>query len=350
MVIGMEINLDARRQRHQKIWIDSKIIQTKRPNTYFIRKMLVLALAFWIMDFCAGQIYSEDTSEEIYSEKPIESQSFLLEEDWFVAKREMQTEKRDTSWQSQVFEHVVEPWDTITSLATEYQIKPSTIIDANPWIKSWLKAGQIVRILPIDWIFLVLDADTKITEIASMYKAKEEDIRKQNRIWSWNILIRKWTSIIIPWIRAPESIIARTPAITAPSSWANYSYKWPKSWTFIRPCEWGITQYFRAWHFALDIGNRNKWPIFAAANGVVKEATYWWNWWYWNMVVIDHGNWVETLYWHNEKLYVKPWDKVKQWQTIAWMWRTWRVRWTTWIHLHFEVIVNWRKRNPLAYF
>jgi len=52
-----------------------------------------------------------------------------------------------------------------------------------------------------------------------------------------------------------------------------------------------------------------------------------------NLVQIWNEEWnYKTLYWHNSKMEVKQWDKVKAWQLISLSGNTWA--WT-WPHLHF---------------
>ncbi len=89
--------------------------------------------------------------------------------------------------------------------------------------------------------------------------------------------------------------------------------------------------------FAAPIGT----PVFAAAGGVVASAEK--NPVFGNMVKIDHGNGLSTLYAHASKLVVKAGDIVKRGQKIAEVGSTGR---STGPHLHFEVHVNGVPRNP----
>jgi murein DD-endopeptidase MepM/ murein hydrolase activator NlpD len=59
---------------------------------------------------------------------------------------------------------------------------------------------------------------------------------------------------------------------------------------------------------------------------------------------------MQTLYGHNEKLYVETGQYVDQGQTIAWMGRSGRVYGPTGIHVHFEVRINGVKYNPMNFF
>lgn len=354
-----QINYSARNLRHEKIWIKS-IEKKVKERSWFFDKVFTCALFIILVNFVSTRFYTyQKDNYEFVPNVSTDKKIFVLEEDWFVLKKETQTERRKTWDWNKIFEHIIKEWDTLSWIARDYQIKVSTILDANPGLNPWqaLKIWKVLKILPVDWISIFLNEDTEIDSIAKKYKISPESIIKQNLLWSWSLLVKKWITLILPWAKeiAINQNLRNENNNTrywnyAPKNWSKYQYKWEISWDFIKPCDWWITQYYHRWHYALDIANRNKWPIYATAAWVVTYVNYWWNWWYWNMIIIDHWKWVQSLYWHNEKLYVKVWDVIKQWQTIAWMWRSWRVRWKTWIHLHFEIIINWVKRNPLAYF
>jgi murein DD-endopeptidase MepM/ murein hydrolase activator NlpD len=89
--------------------------------------------------------------------------------------------------------------------------------------------------------------------------------------------------------------------------------------------------------------------VFAAEDGTVVRAEYGWNGGFGNVIEIDHGNDLFTLYAHNKELYVQKGDRVARGKVISWMGNTGRVYGQTGIHVHFEVRVGGIKRNPLLY-
>jgi len=99
-----------------------------------------------------------------------------------------------------------------------------------------------------------------------------------------------------------------------------------------------------AMHEGVDFAAPEGTPIFAAAGGVVVTAEK--HQGYGNMVKIDHGNGLATLYGHASRLYVKVGDLIKRGQTIAAVGSTGR---STGPHLHFEVHVNGQPKNPAKY-
>jgi lysostaphin len=87
-------------------------------------------------------------------------------------------------------------------------------------------------------------------------------------------------------------------------------------------------------------------PIYAADSGVVEISQGGYNGGYGNTIVINHGGGKKTRYGHASKLLVKKGEEVEKGQVIALMGSTGR---STGPHLHFEVIINGRRYNPLNY-
>ena len=101
---------------------------------------------------------------------------------------------------------------------------------------------------------------------------------------------------------------------------------------------------YAKFHSGMDIGCPSGSKVVAANDGTVIKAAYSGS--YGNMVMIDHGGGIVTLYAHNSKLLVKAGDKVTRGQQIAVSGATGRV---TGPHLHFEVRVNGQYQNPRNY-
>lgn len=116
----------------------------------------------------------------------------------------------------------------------------------------------------------------------------------------------------------------------------------------MKPVDGTITSRFgrrsRGLHTGLDIANSKGTPIKAAAAGVVTYAGYKGSYGY--MVVISHGNGVETYYAHCSRLYVSAGDTVSQGAVIAAVGSTGN---STGPHLHLEVRVNGVAKNPQNY-
>ena len=83
----------------------------------------------------------------------------------------------------------------------------------------------------------------------------------------------------------------------------------------------------------------------AMADGTVITATYSNS--YGNMVMIDHGNGIVTLYAHGSELLVTTNQRVVQGQAVL---KVGSTGYSTGPHAHFEVRINGNFANPMDYF
>jgi murein DD-endopeptidase MepM/ murein hydrolase activator NlpD len=94
-------------------------------------------------------------------------------------------------------------------------------------------------------------------------------------------------------------------------------------------------------HTGMDIGAASGTQVLAANYGTVIKAE--WNNSYGNVIMVDHGGGIVTLYAHNSKLLAKTGDYVKKGQAIALVGSTGN---STGPHIHFEVRVNGQYQDP----
>lgn len=97
-------------------------------------------------------------------------------------------------------------------------------------------------------------------------------------------------------------------------------------------------------HTGLDIANATGTNIYASAAGTVKFTG--WYGGYGNLVIISHGNGVDTYYGHCSSILVSAGQAVSQGQVIALMGSTGN---SSGSHLHLEVRVNGVAQNPQTY-
>ena len=105
----------------------------------------------------------------------------------------------------------------------------------------------------------------------------------------------------------------------------------------------------RSTHSGIDICSAGVYgqSIVAADGGVVvKTNTSGWGMSYGSYVLIDHGGGYQTMYAHCSSVLVKPGQKVTKGQVIAKVGNTGR---STGAHLHFEIRINGKATNPLAF-
>jgi murein DD-endopeptidase MepM/ murein hydrolase activator NlpD len=115
------------------------------------------------------------------------------------------------------------------------------------------------------------------------------------------------------------------------------------------PYGWRMHPIFgsQRFHHGIDI-SRGEGTIVAAGDGTVIRASYGWNGGYGNIIVVDHGDGLTTLYAHvlDGGLKVSSGQSVTKGQAIALVGST---GYSTGPHLHFEVRVNGESTDPVAY-
>lgn len=97
-------------------------------------------------------------------------------------------------------------------------------------------------------------------------------------------------------------------------------------------------------HTGIDIAAPSGSPVYATQPGTVAYSGRYAN--YGNIVVIKHDNGLQTLYGHNQALWVRPGQRVVQGQMIASVGSSGR---STGPHLHFEVHRSNQYVNPIDY-
>ena len=101
------------------------------------------------------------------------------------------------------------------------------------------------------------------------------------------------------------------------------------------------------WHSGIDIDGFNKegYDVVAADGGTVITASS--DGGYGNYVIIDHGNYTQTLYAHLSYIAVSRGSYVSQGQVIGGLGSTGR---STGTHCHYEIFVNGERTDPAAYY
>lgn len=288
----------------------------------------------------------------------------IADQDGYIPKINPQTELADRSTMNGRFVHEVESGQTISTIAEEYGLKTNTVLWENGLSSSsTLKIGQKLVIPPVDGVTHKVEKSQDIKKIASLYSVSEEAILKQNGLES-GAALQADQALFIPGAKPLPVIIARdnpsrvgttarvtgNAVVSASEIGANNSSSVADG-NMLYPTKGKLTQGFRAGHYAYDIADRSKPPIWAAMGGTVEKASSGtWGGGYGNHVIINHGNGLKTLYGHMETLAVSVGDTVEQGQVIGKMGNTGNVRGVTGIHLHFEVIKNGVKQNPGNYF
>lgn len=293
-------------------------------------------------------------------EAQLPAPQFLLVEDGFLMKSSSLTQQGARRAYAAGIVHVVKDGESVERIASRYSIKAETIRFANALADGTvIRPGQELIILPVDGVLHTVTRGQTLSRIAQLYDIASVEIARQNALQGGFILAGQ--QLIIPNARpilvAPVPIAvqpkpgtpAKVPTSPSPGKPKGVTSE-PTLGILQMPCEkCSFTQYFNPGHYAVDIQQKGGGPIFAAEAGTVIRAETGWNGGYGNVIQVDHGNGLITLYAHNKELYVKVGDTVMRGQNIAWMGNTGRVYGKTGIHIHFEVQVHGVKKNPLLY-
>jgi len=112
------------------------------------------------------------------------------------------------------------------------------------------------------------------------------------------------------------------------------------------PFGWRVHPIFRTqiFHSGIDFAANYGQTVYASAGGIVNYSG--WISGYGNVIILDHGNGVQTLYGHNERLLTFPGDNVNQGAVIAYAGSTGN---STGPHVHFEVMLNGQPVDPAGY-
>ena len=229
----------------------------------------------------------------------------------------------------QISIYVVRPGDTLSQIATMFNVSSNTIRWANDLGpgKS-IQPGQTLVILPISGVRHTVKKGDTLKSIASKYGGELDEVLSYNALAAdaqlavGDVVVVPNGEIVAPKVTTGST--AKKTGATLPSV-AGY---------YIRPVSGIKTQGLHGYN-GIDIGAPAGTPIVAAAAGeVIVSRNAGWNGGYGNYVVIKHGNGTQTLYAHNSQNIVYAGDSVVQGQVVGYVGNTGK---STGTHLHFEV-------------
>ncbi len=139
------------------------------------------------------------------------------------------------------------------------------------------------------------------------------------------------------------------------SIYHHYAYRWqshnqPSLWPVVgvlRSAFGARTDPFSgegAFHTGIDVQTPTGTPVHVAGDGVVERAG--WSGRYGKLVVVDHGNGLQTYYAHLSQFAVVPGQEVRRGEVIALSGVTGH---TTGPHVHYEVRLSGTPVNPYRY-
>lgn len=267
-----------------------------------------------------------------------------------------------------VITYTVQLGDSLFSIADDYGLKPETILwgnfellEDNPHL---LKTGQNINILPVNGTYYQWHENDSLTQVASFFKVDPQDVIEYpgNRFDLTETTVESATIEPGTWLIIPDGwrLIKDwgPPAITRsnPASAAYYgaghcgsiyegaigigTFIWPTTSHQIS----GYT-FNPMIHPAIDIGGQTGNAIYAVDNGVVVYAG-WSDYGYGYLIVIDHGTGWQSAYAHLSAVGVTCGQSVFQGTVIGALGSTGN---SSGPHLHFELVYNGVKVNPVDY-
>jgi murein DD-endopeptidase MepM/ murein hydrolase activator NlpD len=266
-----------------------------------------------------------------------------------LVKPDIASTKKIKRPRTEVISYTVQSGDSISTIASEFEITVSTILwENNLSSYSIIRPGDKLTILPVSGLTHKVAKGENLSSIAKKYNIEEKKIIESNKLTDssqlavgQNLIISggkkiRYASVsptrysgidvIKDLVKSPDAI----PVSGNKMNWPTVGHR--------------ITQYYSWRHHGVDIANKYGTPIYAADAGTVEYTG--WGKGYGYQVVINHGGGKKTRYAHLSKYHVEKGQKVGKGETIAAMGST---GWSTGSHLHFEVIISGTKYNPLNY-
>jgi murein DD-endopeptidase MepM/ murein hydrolase activator NlpD len=266
-----------------------------------------------------------------------------------------------------VITYTVQTGESLFSIADKFGIKPETILWGNYDILKdnphLLKPDQVLNILPVNGTYYEWHENDNLNAVADFFQTDVEKIIEYpgNHIdltalqegqpaiepGTW-LIVTDGKRALKDW--GPPAISRSNPASARyygaghcgsiyEGAIGNGTFIWPTTDRTIS----GYT--FSAIHPAVDIGGSIGNAIFATDSGVVVYAG-WSDYGYGYLIVIDHGNGWQSAYAHLSAVSVGCGQSVSQGMVIGGLGSTGN---SSGPHLHFELVINGGKVNPLDF-
>lgn len=296
-------------------------------------------------------------------------QGFYLDDENTVWDADKLSKKLSTKKSEAVY-YTVQSGDTVSGIAQKFGLTTAEVYALNPSVQERIHIGDRLLISSeVNFIRVqvtrtevrteAIRYNTVTNETASLYKGVKKTVQKGadgeqqiTELVSYVDGVRiSSKEISRVTTREPVDEIIQVGTKTYSSSYGTVtsyggSFIWPAIGAY------NISQYFggRNGHGGIDIvkpgGNSTGCTIVAAAGGTVAFAGYHPSWGY--NVVVNHGNGLSTRYAHMlpGSMKVRVGQSVSQGQALGNIGSSGNV---TGPHLHFEVMVNGRRVNPLPY-
>lgn len=259
-------------------------------------------------------------------------------------------------------EYTIQYGDTIDSIARANGMTRADLIELNPSISSGklragrkLTVGKEVPFLSVEAVRRVeytesIPYETKKVETDSLYKGTTK-VTTQGRVGTRKVVAdvtyvdneETSRSVISSTVTAqPVTKVVQVGTKERPKTMATGKLTRPVKGAIVSS-NYGMRR--GSMHKGVDLAAKKGTRISAADGGTVTWAGWKSGGWGY-LVIINHGNGMETYYAHNSKVLVSVGQKVAKGEQIAKMGSTGN---SSGPHCHFEVHVNGRYTNPWKY-
>ncbi len=350
----------------------SEILKAISPSSYnkkLFLQSISLATGFLIISsITPGATFMNSArgfSDEYVNSYLISGDILVTDEEGYLVKTNPLTSDSNRIGLTDFAIHTVESGESLSVIAKKYGVSVETIQwENNIRNTNSIRAGQKLNIPPVNGISYKIQNGDTLEKVAKKYSINTEAIIAQNNLTENSPLIRG-SELFLP--NAKPIVQQEITLVAQNASNRNVTYtnnrtvnyaNIPANTTtpsggkvFIYPTRGSITNGYRAGHYAIDIADRSKPPIWAPASGTISKVSVGtWGGGYGNHIKIDHGNGLVSLYAHLDSVNVVQGQYVNQGDVIGIMGNTGRVYGVTGIHLHWEVIDNGINRNPTLYY
>lgn len=236
--------------------------------------------------------------------------------------------------------YVVQQGDTLSAIARKFDTTPDSIAYINNLssLDRIVTGTELSIIQGASGVVKRVEPGDTLWDISICYGVSVNDIVEANDILDPNDL-REGQLLIIPNAKL-------TPMPQAKTASRSDTLSWPLSGIISSPFGWrshpisGDSRY----HEGIDIAATSGTPVGAAAAGTVTHAS--WLGGYGRLVIISHGNGLETRYGHLSSYAVNVGQKVKAGDVIGYVGQSGDA---TGPHCHFEVRKDGQVQNPRSY-
>lgn len=269
--------------------------------------------------------------------------------DGLVNQNPADTQKATGTPVDDIINYTVASGDNLWSIGKKFSVSPESLAYVNNISgQDFLSPGQTIKIPPVEGLVHTVKSGETVSAIANKYSVDPQSLVDANYLDApYSLAVGQ--SLIVPNATIPQAPAPRPAPVLADSGSRGGLELSASSGNGVVgklsfPTQGVITQYFSAYHPAIDIANPSSPDVHAAETGVVTFAG-WWAGGGGNSVWINHGNGLVTKYCHLNKIYVSVGQKLGRGESLGQMGQTGRAYG---IHTHFIVEENGRAINPLS--